>query len=171
MKAFLQRREKSKFHLRIYIYIYLFAAQNLQCPHALTCPRHANAGDRTPCNFLAAYKPLPYGISGGAATAAAEVRYEPYSYVVLEKRSSAAAVEPGAEDVTAAWPRLVRPTLVRSKHSVCRMCTANGRLAEIVFTQSRHGKDAYRCARSSRWGDRLPVQLSEVDKSKANEDV
>lgn len=130
-----------------------------QCPHDLACPRYANAADRTPCNFLAAYTPLPFGLSASGPTAAqAEVRYEPYSYVVLEKRQHGGT----ADAAEAAWPRLVRPTLVRARHSVCRMCTANGRLEEIVFTQARHGRDAYRCARASRWGDRLPVRLEEV---------
>lgn len=38
------------------------------------------------------------------------------------------------------WPRIVRPTLVRSKHAICRMCTANGKLEEVIFTKSKHGE-------------------------------
>lgn len=60
------------------------------------------------------------------------------------------------------WPRLVQPTLVRSKHTICRMCTAKGNLQEIIFTQSKHGKFAYRCAKSSSWGDRLPIEVGDV---------
>lgn len=42
--------------------------------------------------------------------------------------------------VSCKWPRIVRPTLVRSKHTVCRMCTAEGQLKEVVATASKHGK-------------------------------
>lgn len=84
------------------------------------------------------------------------MRYEPYSYVVLEKQRA------DGDQEESAWPRLVRQTLVRSRHTICRMCTADARLQEIIFTQRVHGKDAYRCARASRWGDRLPVQLEQV---------
>lgn len=38
------------------------------------------------------------------------------------------------------WPRLVRETMVKSKHSICKMCTANGNLTEVIFTASKHGK-------------------------------
>lgn len=38
------------------------------------------------------------------------------------------------------WPRIVRTPLVRRKHTVCRMCVAAGKLEEVVFTASKHGK-------------------------------
>lgn len=38
------------------------------------------------------------------------------------------------------WPRIVRPVLTRSKHTVCRMCTSSGKLQEIIFTAKKHGK-------------------------------
>lgn len=57
---------------------------------------------------------------------------ERYSYVVLKK---------GPRDPSdPQWPRLVRETLVRSKHSICRMCTKDGNLQEVIFTSSKHGK-------------------------------
>ncbi|KAJ8959291.1 hypothetical protein NQ318_021976 [Aromia moschata] len=75
------------------------------------------------------------------------------------------------------WPRIVRPALVRSKHTICRMCTANGKLEEVIFTASKHGKITYHCARASHWGDLLPVRLnsemgvveSDNDRDKAND--
>lgn len=39
-----------------------------------------------------------------------------------------------------AWPRIVRPTLVRSKHTICRLCTYEGQLQEVIFTAKKHGK-------------------------------
>lgn len=101
----------------------------LQCAHDLACPRFT-ANDGTPCNFLSPYVPLPFSNS-------VVQKYELYSYVVLEKRRSDVAAE---SDAPQPWPRLVRPTLVRSKHSICRMCTNKGKLEEIIFTQAQHGK-------------------------------
>ncbi|XP_067625698.1 ribosome assembly protein METTL17, mitochondrial [Eurosta solidaginis] len=115
------------------------------CPHNLTCPRLTNETDRTPCNFQAAYAPLRVG----------DVKDERhttlYSYIVLKKGK--------LSDATREWPRIVRPTLNRSKHVICRMCTVDAKLQEVIFTQSKHGRDAYRCAKASNWGDRLPVTL------------
>ncbi|KAJ8929170.1 hypothetical protein NQ314_018165 [Rhamnusium bicolor] len=51
------------------------------------------------------------------------------------------------------------PALVRSKHTICRVCTANGKLDEVIFTARKHGKVTYHCARASKWGDLLPVKL------------
>lgn len=109
----------------------------------MECPRII-AADGTPCNFISSYIPLPLQNNVGHQT-------EMYSYVVLKK---------GVKDgVNNTWPRIVRPTLVRSKHTVCRMCTKNGKLEEVIFTQTKHGKLPYRCARSSKWGDRLPINI------------
>lgn len=118
------------------------------CPHDSTCPRFL-ANDHTPCNYEVSYFTLPFG---GSST----VKKELYSYVVLKKGKR----DPSDEQ----WPRLVRDVLVRSKHSVCRMCTANGKLEEVIFTAAKHGKTTYHCARSSTWGDRIPVQIQPVDK-------
>ncbi|CAD6997656.1 methyltransferase-like protein 17, mitochondrial [Ceratitis capitata] len=115
------------------------------CPHNLTCPRLANAIDRTPCNFELGYVPLHLG---GVKDDRQTTRY---SYVVLKKGE--------ISDATRNWPRLVRPTLQRSKHIVCRMCTEDAKLQEVIFTQSKHGRNAYRCAKASDWGDRLPIKL------------
>lgn len=34
----------------------------------------------------------------------------------------------------------MRETLVRPRHTICRMCTHRGKLEEAIFTASRHGK-------------------------------
>lgn len=38
------------------------------------------------------------------------------------------------------WPRLVRETLIRPRHAICRMCTHRGKLEEMIFTAAKHGK-------------------------------
>ncbi|KAH8273967.1 hypothetical protein KR044_006337 [Drosophila immigrans] len=116
------------------------------CPHDLRCPRLSNLNDRTPCNFEISYAPLR--LSSDSTT---DRKTSVYSYAILKKGA--------INDASRQWPRIVRPTLVRSKHSICRMCTEGGKLQEVIFTASKHGKAAYSCARVSRWGDRLPISL------------
>lgn len=94
------------------------------CPHSLGCPRYS-LDDGTPCNFEISCQTLP--VNGGDGHTIQEL----YSYVVLKRGK----VGEGAD-----WPRLVRPTLVRSKHTICRMCTKDGKLEEVIFTASKHGK-------------------------------
>ncbi|CAH1098644.1 unnamed protein product [Psylliodes chrysocephalus] len=113
------------------------------CPHDDICPRFLSK-DGTPCNFEVAYYSLPIG-------ATSDLKNELYSYVVLKKCKS------GAINTEIKWPRLVRPTLVRSKHTICRMCSPRGKLEEVIFTASKHGKVMYHCARSTKWGDLIPV--------------
>lgn len=112
------------------------------CPHDLNCPRY-QLNDGTPCNFEASYNTLPFS---GPVT----IHKELYSYFVIKKGPSTCSADQ--------WPRIIRPTLVRSKHTVCRMCTKEGKLQEIIFTQSKHGKWCHRTARHSQWGDQYPVE-------------
>ncbi|CAG9761629.1 unnamed protein product [Ceutorhynchus assimilis] len=114
------------------------------CSHDKICPRFL-AKDGTPCNYEIKYFSMPIGQKP-------DVYKELYSYVVLKK---------GPRQNEPVWPRIVRPTLVRSKHSICRVCTAGGNLDEVIFTAKKHGKMTYHCARSSKWGDLLPVTLEE----------
>ncbi|EDW03117.1 GH10666 [Drosophila grimshawi] len=126
------------------------------CPHDLRCPRLNDLADRTPCNFEISYAPLRL-----SSDSASDRQSSVYSYAILKKGAIA--------DATQQWPRIVRPTLVRSKHSICRLCTQTGNLQEVIFTASKHGKAAYSCARVSRWGDRLPMALGtpQVKQSKS----
>ncbi|KAF5270858.1 hypothetical protein FQA39_LY08303 [Lamprigera yunnana] len=120
------------------------------CPHNRPCPRFLT--DVTPCNFHVSYMSLPIGQSSDS-------HKERYSYVVLKKGIR--------NESDPQWPRIVRPPLVRSKHTICRLCTKQGKLSEIIFTTSKHGKTTYYCARSSKWGDRLPI----VDINEEKEDT
>lgn len=125
------------------------------CPHDSVCPRFL-ANDGTPCNFEARYASLPIGQKS-------EYFKELYSYVVLKR---------GTRQDGTQWPRIVRPTLVRSRHTICRLCTASGKLDEAIFTAKKHGKAVYHCARSSKWGDLLPITLTEnnTENSEPNSD-
>lgn len=118
------------------------------CPHDFICPKTLLDKPKT-CHFPVNYFPLPFSNKK-------EVHHELYSYVVLKK---------GQRDEKMEWPRLVEPTLVRSKHSICRMCNREGKLKEIIFSASKHGKPLYYCARNTRWGDALPIEVNDENNS------
>lgn len=111
------------------------------CPNDNVCPRYLE--QETPCNFLMKYESLPY--PGKAETFA-----DLFSYVILKKG-------PRPPD-DPQWPRIVRAPIVRSKHTICRLCTAQGELKEIIFSKAKYDQTTYRCARSCNWGDLLPVK-------------
>jgi ribosomal protein RSM22 (predicted rRNA methylase) len=120
------------------------------CPHESECPRFT-LNDGTPCNFEVRFHSLPF-------TRPIQIHSHLYSYLVIKKGT------PNAE--CDRWPRLVRPTLVRSKHTICRLCTQQGKLQEVIFTQAKHGQAAYRCARHSNWSDQFPsnsIQTYDID--------
>ncbi|XP_011697043.1 PREDICTED: methyltransferase-like protein 17, mitochondrial isoform X2 [Wasmannia auropunctata] len=116
------------------------------CPHDLKCPRFIT--DDTPCNFNVLYHPMQF--LGGS-----KHKPELYSYVVLKKSKR-------PED-DKQWPRIVRAVLNRNNHTICRMCTNSGELKEEIFTKYKHGRHMYRCAKTSKWGDRLPLHFEQQE--------
>ncbi|XP_029032389.1 methyltransferase-like protein 17, mitochondrial isoform X1 [Osmia bicornis bicornis] len=124
------------------------------CPHDLQCPIQI-ADYKFPCSFKIQYQTLPLAQKS-------EYKMELYSYVVLKKGKRS--------ENDNQWPRIISPILKRSKHVVCRMCTASGKFEEQIFTAWKNGKNTYRCARSSAWGDRLPFKFEEIKESEESED-
>ncbi|XP_060677342.1 methyltransferase-like protein 17, mitochondrial [Hemiscyllium ocellatum] len=110
------------------------------CPHDGVCPK-LTAAVPAPCNFTQAYHPLPFPWNGG-------VKLERFSYVILRR---------GRAGETQSWPRVIQPVLCRTRHAHVHLCTADGTLCHTVLTARRSGRDLYRCARNSTWGDRLPM--------------
>ncbi|KAK5860335.1 hypothetical protein PBY51_021822 [Eleginops maclovinus] len=120
------------------------AAVFAPCPHELTCPK-LSSGFTTPCNFHQMYQPLPLPGRNERQT-------EKFSYLIL------ARTEPGeAESEGLDWARLISPVQRRTRHVHCRMCCPDGKLQHLVITARKHSRDLYRCARSSDWGDQLPM--------------
>ncbi|XP_014358068.2 methyltransferase-like protein 17, mitochondrial [Papilio machaon] len=111
------------------------------CPNDSVCPRYLE--HQTPCNFLMKYETLKF-------PSKVEIQADLYTYVILRKG------ERPTDDPQ--WPRIVRAPIVRSRHTVCRLCTAQGELKEIIFSKGKYDSTTYRCARSSNWGDLLPVK-------------
>ncbi|KAM9791493.1 methyltransferase-like protein 17, mitochondrial [Syngnathus typhle] len=110
------------------------------CPHEATCPKLALASV-VPCNFHQMYMPL-YGHNS---------QMEKFSYLIVTREQR----RPLEAEVH--WSRLLAPPQARTRHVHCRLCHPDGRLQHLVVTASKHGRDVYRCARSSQWGDRLPL--------------
>ncbi|XP_036374814.1 methyltransferase-like protein 17, mitochondrial isoform X2 [Megalops cyprinoides] len=124
------------------------------CPHQLPCPRLAQES-QLPCNYPQPYRPLPLPGSPDRAV-------ERFSYLVLRRAGPEREAEPELEagpeqEAGLAWARLIGPVLRRSRHVHCQLCCSDGEIRRLVVTARRHGRDMYRCARSSDWGDRLPI--------------
>ncbi|XP_071347029.1 ribosome assembly protein METTL17, mitochondrial [Trachinotus anak] len=115
------------------------------CPHELTCPKLGRELT-VPCNFQQLYQPLPLPGHNPHQT-------EKFSYLILTRSGPAEAETTEGVD----WARLIAPVLRRTRHVHCRMCCPDGQLQHMVVTARKHSRDVYRCARSSDWGDRLPI--------------
>ncbi|XP_063700623.1 methyltransferase-like protein 17, mitochondrial [Culicoides brevitarsis] len=131
---------------------YLFAP----CPQEGLCPRFEDENDKSPCNFEVKYFPLPFFNQN-------EPRKDKFSYVIFKKNGKR------EDDPAVAWPRCVRPTIAKPRHTFCRICTKEGCLQEVVFTPGKHGKQAYQLGKRSRWGDQLPMELEVVQKDENKE--
>ncbi|XP_067870553.1 ribosome assembly protein METTL17, mitochondrial isoform X2 [Heterodontus francisci] len=76
------------------------------------------------------------------------VKLEKFSYVILSR---------GSRQETQHWPRLIQPVLCKPRHVHAHLCCADGTMRHAVITPRKSGRDLYRWARNSTWGDRLPV--------------
>ncbi|XP_077169966.1 ribosome assembly protein METTL17, mitochondrial [Paroedura picta] len=110
------------------------------CPHHLPCPRLL-LDTPLPCNFIQAYHPLPFRWNP-------QLKEERFSFLILQ-RGPGEAHEP--------WPRITQPVLCRTRHVHVHLCCPDGTLQHARITARKHGRDIYRCARTSHCGDRLPV--------------
>ncbi|KAM4881471.1 ribosome assembly protein METTL17, mitochondrial [Thomomys bottae] len=113
------------------------------CPHELPCPQLTTSPPLA-CSFSQAYHPIPFSWNK-------RPKEEIFSMVILTR---------GSPEETNRWPRLTQPILKRPRHVHCHLCCPDGRMEHAVITARRHGKDLYRCARVSSWGDLLPAIVS-----------
>ncbi|XP_054624258.1 methyltransferase-like protein 17, mitochondrial [Dunckerocampus dactyliophorus] len=117
------------------------------CPHEEACPKLALT-PVLPCNFHQMYMPL-YGHNS---------QTEKFSYLILTRERPPEAYRNGEVE----WSRLLASPQARTRHVHCRLCCPDGQLKHVVVTTRKHSRDVYRCARSSEWGDQLPL-IPDVD--------
>ncbi|XP_012885156.1 PREDICTED: methyltransferase-like protein 17, mitochondrial isoform X1 [Dipodomys ordii] len=110
------------------------------CPHELPCPQ-LTASPPLACSFSQAYHPIPFSWNK-------KPKEETFSMVILAR---------GSPEEINRWPRLTQPLFKRPRHVHCHLCCPDGHMEHAIITARRHGKDLYRCARVSSWGDLLPV--------------
>uniref|UniRef100_A0A8C1YFH1 Ribosome assembly protein METTL17, mitochondrial n=1 Tax=Cyprinus carpio TaxID=7962 RepID=A0A8C1YFH1_CYPCA len=116
------------------------------CTHELPCPKLTKQ-PVVPCNFTQFYYSLALS------------RQEKFSYLIISRSAEEEAQKSEHWDMT----RLIAKVHRRPRHVQCQLCCANGELKQLAVTAHRHGKDMYRCARSSDWGDLLPMFHAEDD--------
>ncbi|XP_021567244.1 methyltransferase-like protein 17, mitochondrial isoform X1 [Carlito syrichta] len=123
------------------------------CPHELPCPQ-LTASKPLACSLSQAYHPIPFSWNK-------KPREERFSMVILAR---------GAPEEANRWPRITQPILKRPRHVHCHLCCPDGHMQHAVITARQHGRDLYRCARVSSWGDLLPViTASELSPSSAED--
>ncbi|XP_054986741.1 methyltransferase-like protein 17, mitochondrial isoform X2 [Sorex araneus] len=110
------------------------------CPHELPCPQ-LTASKSLACSFAQAYHPIPFSWNK-------KPKEEKFSMVILAR---------GSPEKAHRWPRITQPVLKRPRHVHCHLCCPDGQGQHTVITARKHGRDLYRCARASSWGDLLPV--------------
>ncbi|XP_050949856.1 methyltransferase-like protein 17, mitochondrial [Labeo rohita] len=127
------------------------------CTHELHCPKLIKQ-PVVPCNFSQFYYSLPL-------SSRQERQQEKFSYLIISRSDEEKAQKTKHWDMA----RLVTQVRRRPRHVQCQLCCANGELKQLAVTTRLHGKDMYRCARSSDWGDLLPMFHAEDDDTKNDE--
>ncbi|XP_032198988.1 methyltransferase-like protein 17, mitochondrial isoform X2 [Mustela erminea] len=74
-----------------------------------------------------------------------------------EEKFSMVILARGSPEEANRWPRITQPVLKRPRHVHCHLCCPDGHMQHAVITARQYGRDLYRCARVSSWGDLLPV--------------
>ncbi|GFR27424.1 methyltransferase-like protein 17, mitochondrial [Trichonephila clavata] len=125
----------------------------IPCPHEMSCPKVEPGYNKT-CGVSVSYQCV-------FPRHRTNIKKDWISYVVLRKG-------PKPKD-SITWPRLVEPVIKKSRFVICRICCNNGRISELTLSKHKHGRHAYRCARSSTLGDSLPFRelpgnIKDIDK-------
>lgn len=128
------------------------------CTHELPCPKLIKQ-PVVPCNFIQFYYSLPLSRSQ-------ERQQEKFSYLIISRSNEEKTLKNEGFDMG----RLTAQVRRRPRHVQCQLCCSDGELKQVAVTARHHGKDMYRCARNSDWGDLLPM-FHEEDDTKINENL
>ena len=126
------------------------------CPHHEECPLARST--QSWCHFSQITQKYP-GSVFPRTRGEKDLLNEKFSFLAVKKgKTPAQEFEDEHEANTPAeksffWPRLIRPSIKKHKHSIIDLCTNEGRLERRIVAKS-HGIDAgYRKARKLAWGD------------------
>ncbi|GAB1609450.1 methyltransferase-like protein 17, mitochondrial [Argonauta hians] len=123
------------------------------CPHDFACPMNKEA-KKIPCNFEVTFKQFDFILKNQKVN-------ERYCYIILQKGKR--------ENVLGTkWPRVLQAARKHSKHVHVKVCCPNGELEHAFFTAKKHGKEAYKCASCSKWGDLLPLATPNISDTMSN---
>ncbi|TRY98930.1 hypothetical protein DNTS_016987 [Danionella cerebrum] len=130
------------------------------CTHQQTCPKLTEKYV-LPCNFPQFYNSLK-----SKSLQTQEKQLERFSYLILSRSEEDTAQNPEPWHLA----RIISQVHCRTRHVQCKLCCADGKIKQLTISTRRQGKDMYRCARNSNWGDLLPVFV-EKDGDVENEDL
>nr|XP_022336403.1 methyltransferase-like protein 17, mitochondrial isoform X1 [Crassostrea virginica] len=128
------------------------------CPNIPRCPMLNLSEKPVPCNFEVQC-PQWKGQSQDRIA-------ERYSYIIFKKGEL-------ASDATNNWPRIVFKDVIQKRpkdYAICTLCCPDGSLGRYDISKRRNGRELYRMACESQWGDLLPVKLEENDELHFNSD-
>ncbi|GFU21439.1 methyltransferase-like protein 17, mitochondrial [Nephila pilipes] len=115
----------------------------MPCSHDMPCPK-VELNHKNTCGFSIPYEYI-------FPRHRQLIKKDWISYVVLRRGH-----KPKDSNT---WPRLVQPVMKKSRLVICRACCSDGKIHDLTLTKSKHGRHAYRCARSSSLGDLLPFNV------------
>lgn len=131
------------------------------CPHEGECPLAAHP--KSWCHFSQFSAKYPKTVIS-RAKGEKDFANEKFSYIAVQRgpnpRYLSASTQLNLAQQSFLWPRLVRPTIKRTKHIVFDICRLN-KLERIIISKGRANKEVYKFLRRARWGDLWPYKESE----------
>nr|XP_027198741.1 methyltransferase-like protein 17, mitochondrial [Dermatophagoides pteronyssinus] len=120
------------------------------CPHDLICPRQSILNKKSYCNFGVHYQPLDYGQTNP------RIKSEKFTFLIMKKHGHFNWKEEQKN-----WSKIIEPVVSKAGHAICRICDNDGLLKQIIVSKSKTDKHVYKCIKSARWGDKLPMDVNE----------
>jgi ribosomal protein RSM22 (predicted rRNA methylase) len=126
------------------------------CPHHNKCPL-ASKPDSW-CHFSQLTQKVPKKVFPKLVKEP-ELNNEKFSYLVVKK-----GVTPNAEYATETdaktpleksyfWPRIIRPVIIKQKHSIMDLCNSKGDIERRIIAKSHGLEGGYKKIKRVRWGD------------------
>lgn len=138
------------------------------CPHEGICPLAVHA--KSWCHFSQFTAKYPSEVIS-RVDGEFDSENEKYSYIALKRgnvpRYYSAESSLNLAEESFLWPRLVRPTIRRTRHVTFDVCR-EGEIERIVLSKGKTEKKIYRMIRKAHWGDLWPYKNTEKDRLMEN---